>query len=101
MLECLSSYPQPEGGRSGTLICSYSEICDKLGTPNVEDDPFKVDASWGVQHTDGRKFFVWNYKNGKTYLGSEGTDVEQIASWSCGGDESLGREIFGNQMEWR
>jgi len=81
--------------RIGTLSVTYAAIISQLGEPNIEDDPCKVDASWGVKHEDGRKLFVWNYKNGKAYLGPEGRDVEDITSWSLGGDLSLAKEIFG------
>ena len=83
-------------GRFGGLDnVSYARIVEQLGEPNVQDDPTKVDASWAVQHEDGRVLCVWNYKNGQAYLGKDGVPVEDILFWSYGGDKSLANELFG------
>ena len=82
-----------DGGRKGTIKVSYSTLVEQLGLPNRKDDPVKIDASWGVKHSDGRKLFVWNYKNGPAYTG-KGT-IEDIDVWSYDGDDSLVEELFG------
>ena len=81
------------GGLKFKVDIPYPRLLEKLGEPNIEDDPYKVDASWGVQHEDGRKLFIWNDKNGPAYTG-EGT-IEQITHWSFDGDETLLNELFG------
>lgn len=82
-----------DSGCKGTLYLPYSELVEQLGEPNREDDPHKVDASWGLEHSDGRIIFVWNYKNGPAYTG-KGT-IEDIDVWSYDGDDSLVEELFG------
>ena len=103
IVSCLKENLSPalEGScRNGTLVCSYVDIVSQLGDPNIVDDETKVDASWGVKHKDGRELYVWNYKNGKNYLGAEGLEVEDIEEWSCGGSESLANDIFGKAIKW-
>ena len=97
MLECLSQINESDEGRDGQLICDYQKLVDIMGEPNRQDDPDKVDASWGVQHDDGRKLFVWNYKNGQAYNGPTGCPVKDIKNWSFGGEESLAIELFGEE----
>ena len=86
--------------KKGNIHVSYAKLVEQLGEPNIEDDPYKVDASWGVEHEDGRKLCVWNYKNGPAYLGNEfeGT-IEDIGSWSYDGDDSLLFELFGENVK--
>ena len=92
MHEKLTQIDGGDTGKSGNLVFPYVKIVYALGEPNVQDDEFKVDASWGVQHDDGRKLFVWNYKNGPNYTG-EGR-IEDVQEWSWDGDKSLLDELF-------
>jgi len=81
--------------KRSSIKISYAKLVEQLGLPNVKDDPFKVDASWGIEHiSDGRKLFVWNYKNGPAYTG-EGS-IEDVEDWSYDGDIELMVELFGN-----
>jgi hypothetical protein len=49
--------------RTGTLYdINVATITEVLGfAPNVDDDPYKVENSWGFE-IDGRKFGIWDYK---------------------------------------
>ena len=75
---------------------SYHRMVTVLGLPNVDDDTDSVDASWGVEHDDGRRLFAWNYKNGEAFLGDKGKNWKcQVGHWSMDGDLDLAVELFG------
>jgi len=74
------------GSRTLTVATTYDKICSVVGfEPNVEDDPDKVEASWGFQDSDGRKGFLWCYKIGKG----------ACRSWSADGSRKLLEDLFG------
>lgn len=76
--------------RTGTLHASWQEILKKCGPPNVThlDDPAKVKASWAFQHEDGRKAFIWCYKESRP---------RYCTTWSTDGSKELLKELFGNE----
>lgn len=80
----------PGSCRTGSLRASYQEILDIVGfEENVEDDPYKVDASWGFKDLEGRKAFIWCYK----------TKKEKCLNWSTYGSKSLLRDLFGFKFD--
>lgn len=53
---------KPGDCKTGTLHASAEEIERVLGfPPNVEDDPDKVEHSWGFT-VDGVRCGIWDYK---------------------------------------
>ncbi len=74
-------------GLQGYIDISYKALVEKFGEPSVFDDD-KSDAEWIVEFEDGVIAFIYNYKNGKNYLGEHGTPVEQIARWHVGGSDA-------------
>jgi hypothetical protein len=83
--------PIDESGRSrtGSIATSFKHLLELFGPPNVEDDPDKVEASWGFQDEEGRKGFIWCYN----------VSAEACINWSCDGDSSLLNELFGSQFK--
>jgi len=65
---------------------SYWTIVQTFGPP-MEDgfDNYKCDAEWIILFDDGEIATIYNYKNGKNYLGSDGTPTEDITTWNVGG----------------
>jgi NTP pyrophosphatase (non-canonical NTP hydrolase) len=72
------------GSLSGYLDITYAELVAALGEPNAEGDGYKTDAEWTVELSDGTKASIYNYKNGRHYLGDEGLAVEDITDWHVG-----------------
>jgi hypothetical protein len=61
----------------------YPQMVGILGEPNTDGDGYKVDAEW--QGTiDGQPFTVYNYKDGKNYLGAEGIPLKRLKDWHIG-----------------
>lgn len=80
---------QAGGARRGTVYITYQKICQVLGfTENVQDDPYKVEASFGFEDQNGRKAFLWCYKEPK----------KSCTSWSADGDFNLLRELFPGKV---
>lgn len=69
----------------GDLPVSYAKIVAKLGKPNSESDGYKVDAEWRGR-INGLPFTIYNYKDGKNYLGRSGKAVANIKAWHIGGE---------------
>ena len=67
----------------GVLVISYDNIVELIGEPNPGDGE-KTDASWLITF-DGEPFEIYNWKDGKNYLGAEGLEVEDITNWHIGG----------------
>ena len=75
--------------RSGTsfrgyLLASYRDIVGAYGKPHDTPDNDKIDAEW-VVNTPYGVATIYNYKDGKAYLGDKGLPVEQIFEWHVGG----------------
>ncbi len=76
----------------GKFIMPYEALIIALGQPHYNFDNFddienKVDVEWAFELPSGLVATVYNWKDGKAYLGHQGTPVEQITSWHVGGHQ--------------
>jgi hypothetical protein len=70
----------------GYVAASYAELVAAFGPPNAENDGYKTDAEWVLLDTETLTLVtLYNYKDGRNYLKSRGTPVEQIRDWHIGG----------------
>lgn len=70
----------------GYLTASYDDLVAVFGEPNgFECD--KTDAEWWLQTPAGIAT-IYNWKNGKNYLGYYGANVKDITHWHVGGHNS-------------
>lgn len=97
----------PEGtSLRGYISIRYDDLVQVLGQPR-EGDPRKTDAEWIVRFEDGTIMALYNYKNGRAYLGAEGVPVEAITSWNIGGATAAvldhARRLFPEKpiISWR
>jgi len=68
---------------------SYDEIVAVLGKPNIADDFYKVEHSWGFTYK-GHKMAIWDWKG--SWLSGQ---------WSTYGPTELIRELFPNKdVRW-
>jgi len=72
-----------------SISAPYDRIVSLFGEPDCFDS-YKTDAEWIVQNKQGQVFCIYNYKDGKNYLGEEGTPTEEIEHWHIGGFSSHG-----------
>ena len=73
---------------SGYLDISYRSLVELLGEPNAAVDGYKTDVEWHVKvKAEGESptfATIYNYKDGKNYLGTNGLNVEDIKDWHVG-----------------
>jgi hypothetical protein len=70
----------------GYITAPYAELVELFGKPHDFFDDFKCDAEWYVEFDDGTVATIYNWKNGRNYLGDDAPPVEAITSWNIGGN---------------
>jgi hypothetical protein len=71
----------------GYINASYDDITATLGYPFEHGfDDMKCDAEWTIEFDDGLVATIYNWKNGKNYLGADGLDLCDIKQWNIGGN---------------
>jgi hypothetical protein len=70
---------------------SYKRIVRLFGLPTTNGDEDKTDAAWIIETPDGYGE-LYNYKNGRTYLGPEGQKTVDITDWCIRGEN---RRVHG------
>ena len=84
------------GGTSlqGYIKASYEQLLQTFGAPNSTlCDNYKTDVEWAFEFADGTVATLYNWKNGKNYLGDEGLELNDIYEWNVGGfnDKAVSR----------
>tara|TARA_R100001594_G_C3995358_1_gene253361 strand:+ start:540 stop:836 length:297 start_codon:yes stop_codon:yes gene_type:complete len=70
----------------GYLRASYEQLLKAFGKPNPDlCDNYKTDVEWAFKFADGTVATLYNWKNGKNYLGKEGLELNDIYEWNVGG----------------
>jgi hypothetical protein len=68
----------------GNVDVTYKELKSLFGAP-IKSDDGKTDARWQIKFSDGTIASIYNWKDGKAYLGDSGLPVEKITDWHVGG----------------
>ncbi|MBC8489586.1 MAG: hypothetical protein H8D45_26510 [Bacteroidetes bacterium] len=73
------------GGTSfrGYIQVDYDTLVKVFGEPHYRDG-YKTDAEWAFDF-DGVIGTIYNYKDGKNYLGADGLETKDIVNWHIGG----------------
>ena len=72
----------------GHIHCDYDKLTEVFGYPLSEGfDDYKSDAEWHIFFNDGTVATIYNYKNGRNYLGDAGKHPEEITYWNIGGHD--------------
>ena len=88
----------------GYIEAPFSYLRAMLGEPiykkSYEGHDYKSDVVWQIIIKSGpiEIVRVYNYKDGKNYLGEKGKDVRQITRWCIGGSN---REYARNYISKR
>ena len=86
---------------------SYGNLVHHLGNPHItaeESKDGKTDAEWGFKFPDGTIATIYNYKDGKNYLGEKGKAVEDIILWHTDKvdfNKLSAEEILNKAKEWQ
>lgn len=70
----------------GSFICEYKTLVKVLGQPEVGDE-YKTQAEWDIEYKDGTVTTIYDWKQGKSYLGEEGIEPEEVIEWHVGGND--------------
>ena len=81
----------------GGVDTSYKNIVAKFGKPNEKNDGYKTDAEWLIM-TDKGHATIYNYKDGKNYLGKEGLNKTDITEWHIGGENQEVADIINDYL---
>ena len=74
------------GSYQGNIDIGYAELVAVLGEPLAEHfDTDKSDAEWCIHFGSGQIALIYNYKDGRNYMGLDGKDKEDIRDWHIGG----------------
>ena len=70
----------------GYINCTYDDITEVFGYPlSIDFLDQKIDAEWDIEFKDGTVATIYNWKNGKSYLGDQGLNLCDITQWNIGG----------------
>ena len=76
----------------GQIKTTYKNLYDKFGHPHFVASDFgdgKIDVEWSLKFPwTSDVCTIYNWKNGKNYLGDKGQEVENITNWNIGGYNS-------------
>jgi len=67
----------------GRVTADYDTLVELFGNP-LKGDEYKTDVEWAFKY-NGTVVTIYNWKNGRSYLGSDGLKVEDIKLWNIGG----------------
>ena len=71
----------------GGFVCKYEMLVKVLGEPIKESSlDFKTQAEWNIEYKDGTITTIYDWKQGKGYLGDEGIEPEDVVEWNVGGN---------------
>lgn len=85
MSNCKTMHKKRSGTSfKGYLYATYDQIIVLFGEPSSDGDGYKVDVEWIMDTPDGVAT-IYNYKDGKAYLGDSGIPTEKIYEWHIGG----------------
>jgi len=80
----------------GYIETTYQRLVEVFGEPFTDYDSFDIsDAEWAMEFDDGQIATIYNYKDGKNYLGGRGLKVENITDWHIGGrTKDVAKKVF-------
>tara|TARA_X000001388_G_scaffold54344_1_gene39903 strand:+ start:599 stop:889 length:291 start_codon:yes stop_codon:yes gene_type:complete len=69
----------------GYIHATYYQLLEAFGKPHDNGDGYKTDVEWAFKFADGTVATLYNWKNGKNYLGEEGSELKDMFTWNIGG----------------
>jgi major membrane immunogen (membrane-anchored lipoprotein) len=85
--------------RVGEVVTTYAALVKAFGKPSKNFDDYKCDAEWDIEFQDGTVATIYNYKNGKNYLGKEGVAKTKITDWNIGGHDEKAAQLVKQALK--
>lgn len=82
----------------GEMVVEYDILVKMFGRQNTKNDGYKVDAEW-LLWTPFGVATIYNYKDGKNYLGKGGLPIKSITDWHIGGHNKNAAIIVKTAIE--
>lgn len=83
----------------GHITCDYEVLCAMFGEP-MNGDGRKTDAEWHILFPEpGIVATIYNWKNGRNYLGPDGLDAKDIKNWNIGGHTALAANLVEAEIK--
>lgn len=83
----------------GEVEADYYAIRKLFWEPTLGDG-YKVDAQWKIKFSDGTIATIYNWKNGRSYIGRHGTATTKIIHWHVGGFSPRAFELVKAHLEY-
>lgn len=76
--------------KKGEIRAKFNKLVSVFGQPTEQSYEFgeKVDCEWVIEFEDGMVATIYNWKNGKSYLGDDGLEIAEINHWMVGGHQN-------------
>lgn len=84
----------------GYVVADYYNLVRLFGNPEPGDGN-KTDAEWRIKFQDGTIATIYNWKNGRSYRGSDGTPTPAITTWNIGGISQLSSDLVHQLLSQR
>jgi hypothetical protein len=83
----------------GYLYARYDQIVAAFGIPQQpHHSDNKIDVEWIISTPYGVTT-IYNYKDGKTYLGESGLRPEEMCEWHIGGKKNESYEWIKSRLQ--
>ena len=82
----------------GYVDASYEDLKACFGQ-HCQGDKHRTDAEWVLKFDNGTVATIYNYKDGKAYLGEDGLAVKDIRDWHVGGRSSYAIDLVNYVLE--
>ncbi len=88
--------------RSGTsfkgyVYATHEQLVNCFGKPTTNGDNYKVDVEWIVDTQHGVAT-IYNYKDGKSYIGEAGLETHKICEWHVGSKNNESYDWIKTQL---
>lgn len=85
----------------GQVSVKYSDIVSLFGNP-MPGCGYKTDAEWVLElisdSGETHVVTIYNWKNGKSYMGEHGLAVEDIDRWNVGGHSVRSHQLLSSTI---
>ena len=83
----------------GYIYARYDQLCLAFGEPCIPNSlDKKTDAEWIINTPHGVAT-IYNYKNGKRYMGKSGLDISIICEWHVGAKNTKSYQWIKTKLE--
>jgi len=86
--------------KKGEISATFDKLTSVFGEPTQQSYEFgeKSDCEWVIEWDDGMVGTIYNWKNGKSYMGEDGLEIQDITDWCIGGHQDTVVDRINNLL---